>query len=165
MWTENDIKRLKQQEQDMLRQVGKAPRDEAKAIKAAKAAEKTPATMSRAALKANERAARYQASAERRDALKEWDARVANADAARKAEKDAAKAAKKQRWQGQPDTWHATKDTWQDTPAKGKWQREPAYYADEYQERRGCGCFSGLGFSAAGVLLLLILLLLAQLAS
>ncbi len=38
MWTEDDIKRLKQQEQDMLRQVGKAPRDEAKAIKAAKAA-------------------------------------------------------------------------------------------------------------------------------
>ena len=45
MWTEDDIKRLKQQEQDMLRQVGKAPRDEAKAIKAAKAAEKTPAKM------------------------------------------------------------------------------------------------------------------------
>ena len=162
MWTEDDIKRLKQQEQAMLRQVGKAPRDEAKAIKAAKAAEKTPATMSRAALKANERAARYQASAERRDALKEWDARVANAGAARKAEKDAAKAAKKQRWQGQPDTWQATKDTWQDAPAKGKWQREPVYYADEYQERRGGGCFS---FAAAGVLLLVILLLLAQFAS
>lgn len=157
MWTEDDIKRLKQQEQDMLRQVGKAPRDEAKAIKAAKAAEKTPAKMNRAALKANERAARYQASAERRDALKEWDARVANANAARKAEKDAVKAAKKQRWQGQPDTW-------QDAPAKGKWQREPVYYVDDYQQRRGCGCFS-FGFSAAGVLLLLILLLLAQLAS
>mgnify|MGYP000851727929 FL=1 len=164
MWTEDDIKRLKQQEQDMLRQVGKAPRDEAKAIKAAKAAEKTPAKMNRAALKANERAARYQASTERRDALKEWDARVANANAARKAEKDAVKAAKKQRWQGQPDTWQATKDTWQDAPAKGKWQREPVYYVDDYQQRRGCGCFS-FGFSAAGVLLLLILLLLAQLAS
>lgn len=58
--------------------------------------------------------------------------------------KDAVKAAKKQRWQGQPDTWQATKDTWQDAPAKGKWQREPVYYVDDYQQRRAAAAASAL---------------------
>ena len=149
MWTEDDIKRLKQQEQAMLRQVGKATRDEAKVIKATKAADKTAAKVERAALKANERGARAMASAEQFAAMKEWEQRKADASAARKATKDATKA------------WRADKETWPDAPAKGKWKSEPDYYADAHQERRGCGCFS-FGFSAAGLLALLLLLALAQ---
>lgn len=161
MWTEDDIKRLKQQEQAMLRQVGKAPRDEAQVIKAAKAAEKTVAKAERAALKSTERTARAMANAERRDALKEWKREVAAADATRKA-------AKKQQWDTWPDAPAKKAKKWDagmGEPAKGKWQREPDYYTDDYhsQERRGgCGCFS---FSVATVLALLFLLLLAQLAS
>ena len=150
MWTEDDIKRLKQQEQDMLRQVGKAPRDEAKAIKAAKAAERAApaAKVNRATLKAEERAWRAMAKAEQRDAWQEWEQQKASTRAA----KNAARAVE---FDDLDKGWKKTsrreaKGDWPDTPATWKKNHAPSFAGDEY-EPRGCGCFSGLWFGAAGM--------------
>jgi len=161
MWTEDDIKRLKQQEQDMLRQVGKAPRDEAKAIKAAKAAERAApaAKVNRATLKAEERAWRAMAKAEQRDAWQEWEQQKASTRAAKKAARAVEFDELDKGWK--KTSRREAKGDWPDTPATWKKNHAPSFAGDEY-EPRGCGCFSGLWFGAAGLLVLLALFVLAQ---
>ena len=163
MWTEDDIKRLKQQEQDMLRQVGKAPRDEAKAIKAAKAAERAApaAKVNRATLKAEERAWRAVAKAEQRDAWREWEQQKASTRAAKKAARAVAFAEPDEGWK--KNRKREAKDDWLDTKATGK-ETAPSYgiYAGDEYEPRGGGCFSHLWFGAAGLVVLLLLFALAQ---
>ena len=173
MFGEDDIKRLKRQEWEAFGQVGK---DDAKAIKAAKADERANARAERAWEKTQERGWKAIERAERWEARKRWDDTVAAANAAKKTKATAdwttPAPAKKKRWQQD--------DVYQDAPAKG-WRNAPAptwdVYPDDakrkwtddasyYGEPAPAGCwlvaFSVPSFVAFGLLVLLVLYVLAQ---
>ncbi len=181
MWTEAELKELKRQEQEQWRDMGKAARGEAKAIKAAKTAElrdwKAAAKAERAALRTEERGWKAIERAERFAAKQRWE----DEQAAALATKNAAKAAKQYQRELDALNRRAAKDRWQDAPVngwKGGWQddapaswktkgwQNDAYY---YSEPEPAGCwlmlFSVPGFAALALLVLLALFLLAQVAT
>ena len=186
MFGEDDIKRLKRQEWEAFGQVGK---DDAKAIKAAKADERANARAERAWEKTQERGWKAIERAERYNARERWKQEQADYYAQQTTVKQArkeAKAAKAAAREWEEVSWkkrRPAKESWQEPPAKG-WKNSPApgwdaypddakrrWVSDEdyYGEPAPAGCwlvaFSVPGFAAFTLLVLVALFLLAQVAA
>ena len=182
MFSEDDIKRLKRQEWESFGPVGK---DDAQAIKAAKAAERALLKSERAAAKAERDALKAQQRgwqaierAERHDAGERWKKQQADhwttaKKAKATAEWTAPAPAKKKRWQDDSDGAPAKgcknppAPGWDDYPAdaKRKWTDDASYYGEPAPAGCWLALFSVPGFATIGLLVLVALFLLAQVAA